>query len=383
MTAATVNKRIATIATLAILLIVSITPVEAQTPGFASPAAFSRGGVASVVFTGGNLSDLQVAASASGASGAWVQDEMGRFLLLTIGGPTFLNQRFQDAFGTGFTGPTVVILTRATTPTGSVGTDSAVPPQVGSWIATQAPVGATTGSNEWIAIAAPSGKTIIANVTRPLAATGAVPVVVLLHGQSGFSNAYVDLAAEIAEAGFVVLTGCWFAGHYDGASSPDSPTPITDPEGLPCPDGPALKGVADPAAVNDVAALVMAAGTLAGVQSDRVALLGNSRGAIMALLTEATGTADLQAVVAIGGAPPGGPLLAARIAAPVFLLQGEADSVVPVTYAETLEQSLRTLGRTVQAHYYPNHGHGILFDTPLHGDALTRVVAFLDAELTR
>jgi hypothetical protein len=38
---------------------------------------------------------------------------------------------------------------------------------------------------------------------------------------------------------------------------------------------------------------------------------------------------------------------------------------------------------TVKAHYYPNHGHGILFDTPLHGGAVARVVAFLGAQLSR
>lgn len=89
----------------------------------------------------------------------------------------------------------------------------------------------------------------------------------------------------------------------------------------------------------------------------------------------------MQAIVAIGGAPPGGALLAAQITESVLLLQGDADSVVPVVNAQSLEAGLIALGRTVESHYYPNHGHGILFDTPQHADAVTRTTTFLREQL--
>lgn len=348
----------------------------AQSTGFASPPAYSKLGVAHVVFLGGSVADLEAAAIASGASGVWAQDATGRYSKLSFGAPSFVNAGFHQAFADGFAGPTALYLIRSARSSPVPTT----PPAVGSWTTTPAPSGVASSSAEWIAVAAPAGKTILANVIRPDGA-GPYPVVVLLHGQSGFSTDFLDLGREIADAGNVVLVGCWFAGNYDGASDPDAPTAVTLPEGIPCPNGPTLKPVTSAAAVDDVAALIVAAKTLSGVRSDRVGLVGNSRGSIVALLTDALSTQSIQAIVAIGGAPPGGPVLASQITAPVLLLQGEADSVVPVVNAQSLEAGLIALGRTVESRYYPEHGHGILFDTPLHADAVTRTTTFLRQHL--
>lgn len=270
--------------------------------------------------------------------------------------------------------PTPVGTPRATSTPSATATPA---PTVGSWTSTQAPSGAVSTSSEWIAVAAPGGKTILANVIRP-SGGGTYPVIVLLHGQSGFSNAYLSLGAEFARAGYVVVAGCWFGGHYDGSSTADPPPSITLAGGIACPNGPTLKSITSAAATEDVAALVTAARSLSGVESGGVALVGNSRGSISAILTEALRGGGIGAVAGIGGAPPGGALLAAAIASPVLLLQGEEDSVVPVANARSLEAGLTALGRTVVAHYYPQHGHGILFDTPQHADAVARVTEFLD-----
>ena len=367
---------LAMFALVALALVLPASPANAQATGFASPPVFSKVGVAYVVFLGGSVADLEAAAAASGASGVWAQDATGRYSRLIFGGPSFVNAPFRLAFADGFAGPTGVYLTRSAQPSPAPTT----PPAVGSWTTTAAPSGIASSSAEWIAVAAPDGKTILANVIRPSGA-GPFPVAVLLHGQSGFSTDFLELGREIADAGNVVLVGCWFAGNYDGASDPDAPTPVTLPDGIPCPDGPTLKAVTSAAAVDDVAALVVATRTLSGVRSDRVALVGNSRGSIVALLTDALSTQSIQAVVAIGGAPPGGALLASQITASVLLLQGEVDSVVPVVNAQSLEAGLVALGRTVESHYYPNHGHGILFDTPQHTDAVARTTAFLREQL--
>lgn len=373
-------KRAVTAVILALALLVPASFVGAQTAGFVSPPVFSKLGVAYVVFLGGSVVELEAATAATGASGAWAQDSTGRFSQLAIGGPSFVSDRFRATYAAGFAGPTAIVLTRAVQPSTPGVTPTPTPAAVGSWTTTQAPSGVVSSSAEWIAVAAPEGKTILANVIRPDGA-GPHPVVVLLHGQSGFSTDFLDLGEEIADAGNVVLVGCWFAGNYDGASDPDAPTPVTLPEGIPCPNGPTLKAVTSPAAVDDVAALVAAAETLSGVRSDRVGLVGNSRGSIVGLLTGALSTQSIQAIVAIGGAPPGGALLAAQITEAVLLLQGDADSVVPVVNAQSLEAGLLALGRTVESHYYPNHGHGILFDTPLHADAVTRTNTFLREQL--
>lgn len=253
-------------------------------------------------------------------------------------------------------------------------------PQSGAWTATQAPVGAVSSSTEWIAVTAPGGRTILANIIRP-AGAAARPAIVLLHGQSGFSNEFLSLGSQLASAGYVVVVGCWFGGSYDGSSSADPPPQITIAGGIPCPNGPTLKSIYSTTAVDDIGALVTATKSLPGVQAGRVALVGNSRGSIVGLLVASLRGSTIQAVAGIGGAPPGGPLLAAGITAPTLLLQGEYDSVVPVANARALEQALTLLGRSVVAHYYPNHGHGILFDTPLHSDAVRRVTDFLAASL--
>jgi len=376
----TLTRRAVAVAVFAVALVLPVSFAGAQTAGLASPPVFSNLGHAYVVFMGGSLDEFEAVVVTNGASRAWAQDATGQLVVLAIGGPAFVNDRFRAAFPAGFAGPTAIVLTRASQPTTAGTTPTPAPPTVGSWTTTQAPSGVTSSSAEWIAVAAPDGKTILANVIRPDGA-GPHPVVVLLHGQSGFSTDFLDLGEEVADAGNVVLVGCWFAGNYDGASDPDAPTPVTLPEGIPCPDGPTLKAATSTAAIEDVAALVVAAKTLSGVHSDRVALVGNSRGSIVGLLTGAASTESIQAIVAIGGAPPGGPLLAAQITEAVLLLQGDADSVVPVVNAQSLEAGLIALGRTVESHYYPNHGHGILFDTPLHADAVTRTTTFLSAQL--
>lgn len=270
--------------------------------------------------------------------------------------------------------------TAAATPAATPTAAATPAPKVGSWTSTTAPSGAVSTSSEWIAIAAPGGKTILANVIRP-GGSAPAPAIVLLHGQNGFSNDFLSLGAELARDGYVVVVGCWFGGNYDGSSTADPPPQITLAGGIACPNGPTLKSITSTAAVDDISAIVTATKSLSGVKAASVALVGNSRGSIVGILTAALRGSTIHAVAGIGGAPPGGPLLAAGITAPVLLLQGEDDSVVPVTNARSLEAGLTALGRTVVAHYYPQHGHGILFDTPLHSDAVNRVIEFLDEYL--
>jgi dipeptidyl aminopeptidase/acylaminoacyl peptidase len=67
---------------------------------------------------------------------------------------------------------------------------------------------------------------------------------------------------------------------------------------------------------------------------------------------------------------------AERITAPVLLLHGDADPVVPVEQARTLAARLDRLGRTVELHEYEGEGHG--WSRPANViDELERVEAFL------
>lgn len=314
---------------------------------------------------------MEAAASAVGAAGIWAQDAGGEYALLVIGGPSFINDPFRARFAAGFVPPVAITLTRppgaagtptpvatpaatpapVSTPMVASATSPAGPPALGQWTRTQPPKGALPATGEWIAVGAPGGRTIVARVLRP-DGVGPFPAVILLHSQTGFSNAYVTLGEEIARGGFVTVVRCWFAGNYDGTTVADPPPPLPLADGIECPDGPSLKTIASADAIEDIAALVAATKALPGVRSDRVGLVGNSRGSIVGVLTAAAKGNALQAVVAIGGAPPGGPLIAQGISAPLLLIQGSNDSVVPVVNAQMLEQALTALGRTVQSRYY-------------------------------
>ncbi len=50
--------------------------------------------------------------------------------------------------------------------------------------------------------------------------------------------------------------------------------------------------------------------------------------------------------------------LAERITAPLLILQGEDDKVVPPAQSKAIADRLRALGRTVELHLYPGEGHG-------------------------
>jgi dipeptidyl aminopeptidase/acylaminoacyl peptidase len=71
------------------------------------------------------------------------------------------------------------------------------------------------------------------------------------------------------------------------------------------------------------------------------------------------------------------PLAAAeRITAPLLLLHGDADDVVPVEQARALADRLRTLGRQVELHIYEGEGHGWGRPETVI-DELTRIERFL------
>ena len=67
----------------------------------------------------------------------------------------------------------------------------------------------------------------------------------------------------------------------------------------------------------------------------------------------------------------------ARLKAPLLILQGDNDIRVPKSQAEALEAALRSSGRTVEAHYYPNEGHGFV-KRENQIDALQRTLAWFD-----
>ncbi len=97
-----------------------------------------------------------------------------------------------------------------------------------------------------------------------------------------------------------------------------------------------------------------------GLPAEAYALVGFSQGAMMALYAGLRRTAAPRAILAYSGALVAPEQLAARAnSAPVLLVHGESDGVVPASLSRDAAASLRAAGVPVQALFRPGLGHGI------------------------
>jgi phospholipase/carboxylesterase len=94
---------------------------------------------------------------------------------------------------------------------------------------------------------------------------------------------------------------------------------------------------------------------------DAYALMGFSQGAMTVLFTGLRRRLAPRAILAFSGALVAPDSLAADLAnrAPVLLVHGEADDVVPAQRSRDAEQALRAANVPVEAVYVPGLGHGI------------------------
>lgn len=98
-----------------------------------------------------------------------------------------------------------------------------------------------------------------------------------------------------------------------------------------------------------------------GLPANAYALMGFSQGAMVSLFTGLRHPIGPSAILAFSGALVAPGMLEAELAnhAPVLLVHGEADDVVPVARSHDAETVLRAAGVPVAAHYIPRLGHGI------------------------
>jgi phospholipase/carboxylesterase len=91
------------------------------------------------------------------------------------------------------------------------------------------------------------------------------------------------------------------------------------------------------------------------------ALMGFSQGAMTALFTGLRRDPGPRGILAFSGALIAPERLAAERAneAPVLIVHGEEDTVLPVSLSRQAEQELRAEGVAVEALYVPGLGHGI------------------------
>jgi phospholipase/carboxylesterase len=95
--------------------------------------------------------------------------------------------------------------------------------------------------------------------------------------------------------------------------------------------------------------------------ADAYAIMGFSQGAMISLFTGLRRTIAPRAILAFSGALIAPETLPAELAnrAPVLLVHGAADEVVPVSRSHDAEAALVVAGVPVDAHYVPRLGHGI------------------------
>ena len=114
-----------------------------------------------------------------------------------------------------------------------------------------------------------------------------------------------------------------------------------------------------------------------GLPAEAYALMGFSQGAMTVLFTGLRRPVAPRAILAFSGALVAPESLTAELAnrAPVLLVHGEADDVVPVHRSRDAEAALRAADVPVEAAYVPRLGHGI-DDTGLSMGALALQRAF-------
>jgi phospholipase/carboxylesterase len=100
---------------------------------------------------------------------------------------------------------------------------------------------------------------------------------------------------------------------------------------------------------------------LARLELSDYAIMGFSQGAMISLFTGLRHASAPRAILAFSGALVAPESLPKELSnhAPVLLVHGEADEVVPVARSVDAEAALKAAAVPVEAHYIPRLGHGI------------------------
>lgn len=210
-----------------------------------------------------------------------------------------------------------------------------------------------------------SGRDRVAvDVFRPLT-PGPHAAVVILHGTHGPGRAekyYLRLDADLARHGYVGL----FVRYYDRGR----------------------KGKGNRSQwAQTIGDTLSFAAALPGADPNRMALIGYSQGAFLAL-NDAPTDARIRAVVAFyGGLSPGFFPQAQEDMPPTLLFHGSADRIVPVRRSIETLKLLRASGHPADLVIYPGAVHGFNLnalpgpDAFAAEDSWTRTLAFLDFHL--
>jgi carboxymethylenebutenolidase len=215
------------------------------------------------------------------------------------------------------------------------------------------------------------GQSIRITIHEPAAARAPWPAIVLLHGSGGNIERWNEnLAPQLVALGIAV-----YAPHYfdrTGTVRADL-TAITD-------------GKHVPLWLDTLDAALRWVATRPGVDANRIALVGTSLGAFLALSHAAIVSSlphpqpALRCLVDLsGGLPEPYRAQATSRFPPTLILHGDADDIVPITFAHDLDQLLTQLHVPHETRILPHEGHW--FSGSGQMQLLLAVAAFLRKHL--
>lgn len=206
-------------------------------------------------------------------------------------------------------------------------------------------------------------------------APGAHPAVILLHGAvpRGFGiPLFADKCRSLAANGYYAM----YLEYYSQAG-PARP-------GDPCPKGKDFAPWVNenfPVWTREITDGIDALGKNPAVLRDRIALLGHSLGAFLALAVGASEGGRVAAVIDYYGGMNRSYIAMAANMPPTLILHGSADVTVPVRYAHELDALLTRYHRPHEMKIYPGAGHGL--DRASNADAWLTTLDFLRRYLGR
>lgn len=206
-------------------------------------------------------------------------------------------------------------------------------------------------------------------------APGAHPAVILLHGAvpRGYGDQlFAEMCRKLAAAGYYAM----FVEYYSqaGPARPGDP-PVTG------------KGFSAwvnrnfPTWTREIADGIDTLGKNSVVKRDRIALIGYSLGAFLALAVGASEGGRIAAVIDYFGGMNNSYIPMAANMPPTLILHGGADATVSVRYAYALDALLARYNRPHEMKIYPGAGHGL--DQAANADAWQRSLDFLQRYLGR
>ena len=204
---------------------------------------------------------------------------------------------------------------------------------------------------------------------------GAHPAVILLHGavpRGAGNEGFAEMCRKLAAAGYYAM----FLEYYSQA-------------------GPALPGERQvsgkgfaawvngnfPAWMREIVSGIDVLNENPVIERDRIALMGFSLGAFLALALGASEGGRVAAIIEYYGGMNNRYISMAANMPPTLILHGDADTTVPVRYARDLDALLTKYNRLHEMQIYPGAGHGL--DPASRDDAWQRSMDFLRRYLGR